>query len=44
MSSAQANKASLLKDVLVDSPLGAGLFQLQSCRYRESLGQPFRAR
>jgi type VI secretion system secreted protein VgrG len=41
MSSLQANKASLVKNVLVNSPLGPGLFQLQSCRYRESLGQPF---
>jgi type VI secretion system secreted protein VgrG len=41
MSSQQANKASLVRNVLVTSPLGPGVFQLQSCRYRESLGQPF---
>jgi uncharacterized protein involved in type VI secretion and phage assembly len=41
MSSPPANRASLVRNVQVTSSLGPGVFQVQSCHYRESLGQPF---
>ena len=41
MSSPPANRASLVRNVQVTSSLGPGVFQVQSCHYRESLGHPF---
>lgn len=41
MSSPQANRASLARNVVISSPLGPGVFRLRSGRYREALGQPF---